>query len=121
MTYLLDTNACIVIINQSAPPSFAQALQITIQRSGGLCTSRIGIHELWYGVAKSKRIDENAHNLSQFLRVPFRVLEFNESDARASGEIRANLARLGTPIGPLDTLIAGQALARGLNLVDWTV
>ena len=45
------------------------------------------------------------------------MLSFDEEDARISGEIRAQLAKKGTPIGPYDVLIAGQALARGLTLV----
>jgi tRNA(fMet)-specific endonuclease VapC len=117
MTYLLDTNACITIINRSASPAFAHALQTAIQQADELRVSSIGVHELWFGVAKSQRIKDNAHNLAQFLRDPFQVLEFDAKDARVSGEIRAGLARSGTPIGPYDTLIAGQALARGLTLV----
>ena len=33
------------------------------------------------------------------------------------GELRAHLERAGTPIGPMDTLIAAQALALGATLV----
>jgi tRNA(fMet)-specific endonuclease VapC len=47
----------------------------------------------------------------------FAVLEFDKEDARRAGEVRALLASKGTPIGPYDVLIAGQALARGLVLV----
>jgi len=35
--------------------------------------------------------------------------------------VRARLERLGTPVGSFDTLIAGQALARGLVLVTHNV
>lgn len=34
-----------------------------------------------------------------------------------AGAVRAHLAARGTPIGPYDVLIAGQALARGIVLV----
>jgi predicted nucleic acid-binding protein/virulence-associated protein VagC len=47
----------------------------------------------------------------------FGVLEFDRDDAREAGEVRAFLARRGTPIGPYDVLIAGQAKARGMVLV----
>jgi tRNA(fMet)-specific endonuclease VapC len=47
----------------------------------------------------------------------FAVLAFDKEDARRAGEVRAMLASKGTPIGPYDVLIAGQALARGLVLV----
>jgi tRNA(fMet)-specific endonuclease VapC len=45
------------------------------------------------------------------------VIEFDQEDARQAGEIRATLAAAGTPIGPYDVLIAGQARARSLVLV----
>ena len=45
------------------------------------------------------------------------VLDFATADARAAGEVRARPRRAGTPIGSMDILIAGQALARGLTLV----
>ena len=54
--------------------------------------------------------------LENFLR-PLRVLEFDSEDAIAYARIREALERKGKPIGPLDTLIAAQAVARGLTLV----
>ena len=44
-------------------------------------------------------------------------MPFDDVDARVAAEIRAVLRRAGTPIGPYDNLIAGQALARDLTLV----
>ena len=44
-------------------------------------------------------------------------MAFDPEDARAAAEIRADLKRKGTPIGPYDVLIAGQSLARGLTVV----
>jgi tRNA(fMet)-specific endonuclease VapC len=49
------------------------------------------------------------------------VVELMREDAREAGRIRAELAADGTPIGPFDVLIAGQALARGLTLVTHNV
>ncbi|RXH03673.1 PIN domain-containing protein [Bradyrhizobium vignae] len=46
------------------------------------------------------------------------ILDLDQQDARAAGEIRAELAKRGTPIGPYDILIAGQAMAHGLPLVS---
>ncbi len=45
------------------------------------------------------------------------VVDFTSDDARMAGAIRADLARAGTPIGPYDVLIAGQARVRDLCLV----
>ena len=49
------------------------------------------------------------------------MLGFDKEDAQAAGKVRAMLAASGTPIGPYDVLIAGQALARGLVLVTHNV
>ncbi len=47
----------------------------------------------------------------------FQTVDFNSEDAKAAGEVRAALVIAGTPIGPYDILIAGQALARNLTLI----
>ena len=53
----------------------------------------------------------------RLLFADFPILDFDQRDAFAAGEIRAALAAKGTSIGPYDVLIAGQAKARGLMLV----
>lgn len=70
--------------------------------------------ELLFGAYRSKRAHE-AFAAFQTLRMP--MLDFTVDDARKAGELRAALTEAGTPIGPYDTLIAGQALARDLTLV----
>jgi tRNA(fMet)-specific endonuclease VapC len=117
MSYLLDSNACIAIINRKASPQFEVSLNRAIRLGNDLNVPSIGVHELWFGVAKSRRVQVNGYNLIQFLKHPFQVLDFDRRDAAMAGEIRADLALRGTPIGPYDVLIAGQALARGLTLV----
>jgi tRNA(fMet)-specific endonuclease VapC len=117
MAYLLDSNACIAIINKKAAHQFEVSLNRAIGLDERLCIPSIGVHELWFGVAKSQRVQANSYNLTQFLKQPFQVLDFDMKDAHMAGEVRAELARRGTPIGPYDVLIAGQALARGLTLV----
>ncbi|MBV9180006.1 MAG: PIN domain-containing protein, partial [Acidobacteria bacterium] len=52
-----------------------------------------------------------------FLR-PLSILEFTSNDAVSYAQIRAKLEVAGTPIGPLDTLIAAQAVSRKLTLVS---
>jgi tRNA(fMet)-specific endonuclease VapC len=56
-------------------------------------------------------------NVARVDALQFPVLEFDHEDAQQAGEIRAHLAKRGTPIGPHDVLIAGQAKARNLTLV----
>lgn len=95
----------------------ADALDMAIQARSEFFVPSIVVHELWFGVAKSQEVAANAHKLSSFLLTQVETLAFEDADAKTAGEIRADLAHLGTPIGPYDTLIAGQALARGLTLV----
>ena len=67
------------------------------------------------GVAGSKRPEAGAEELAH-VATRLEILDFAPEDARAAGRIRSDLRRLGTPIGPFDVLIAGQALARRLTL-----
>lgn len=71
-------------------------------------------HELFYGAFKSQRAGRNVALVDS---LQFEVLEFDKEDARQAGHIRAYLALIGTPIGPYDVLIAGQAKARNMILV----
>ena len=116
MNYLLDTNVCIALINGTSSQVRERYKQA--ERSGAaLSTSLIVAHELWYGVAKSDRVPQNANRLSTFLGRDVALLDYSERDAQAAGEIRAELERTGQRIGEYDTLIAGQAFARNLVLV----
>ncbi len=111
MRYLLDTNACIALLNGS-PPSLVDRVRRHTSSEFGLPAPVT--YELYYGAFKSKYTNRNLELLD---RIAFEVIPFDAADARAAGEVRANLEVIGRPIGPLDTLIAGQALARGLILV----
>ena len=75
------------------------------------------LHELWYGVSKSARRDYNTERVQTFLSGPIELLSFDDADARAAGEVRAELERAGSPIGAYDALIAGQSVRRGITLV----
>lgn len=94
----------------------------------------IVVYEIETGIAKSAQPAARRQQFDQLLEV-VRILPFDRSAARQAALLRARLERLGTPIGPLDTLIAGIALAqrstlvthntaefsrvKDLNLVDW--
>lgn len=82
--------------------------------------SSIVLHELVTGAVASQRPDQHLDALA-LLSEAFEPLEFNGEDAIRAARIRADLARDGRPIGALDTLIAGQALARDLTLVTSNV
>ena len=67
-------------------------------------------HELFYGAYRSQRVE---HHLSQVDGLPLQVMEFDREDARRAGQVRAELAQAGAPIGPIDVLIAGQGPGAG--------
>lgn len=112
MRYLLDTNAVAALLNDPAGRLSGRVRQ---HRPADIGLSAIVTHELYYGAFKSQRRDRN---LDLVDALQFEVVPFDKEDARQAGEIRATLAALGTPIGPYDVLIAGQACARGLALVS---
>ncbi|MHB1085040.1 MAG: PIN domain-containing protein [Thiobacillus sp.] len=109
--YLLDTNAIIALLNDVESPLGRRARQ---HKPADICMSSIVAHELFYGAFKSQRA---VHNVALVDSLQFEVLEFDKEDARQAGQIRTRLAIKGTPIGPYDVLIAGQAKARKLILV----
>jgi tRNA(fMet)-specific endonuclease VapC len=116
VAYLLDTNACIALINGS-PSSVRGRFSKAIHIGGEIYTSSVVLFELWYGVDMSSRPQANAERVGLFLSGPVGVLPFDDADARAAGMLRATLERIGKPIGAYDLLIAGQALARKMTLV----
>ena len=113
MNYLLDTNICIALINQKSARVLRRLNQLN---PGDIGISAITLAELRYGADKSQAATRNHQALDRFL-LPLEVVPFDELSAVAYGKIRADLARKGTPIGPLDTLISAQALALGVTLV----
>jgi tRNA(fMet)-specific endonuclease VapC len=111
MRYLLDANAVIALLNDTTSKTAQRARR---EKVGDVAVSAIVAHELFYGAFKSRRAIQN---LALIDALQFEILEFDKEDARQAGEIRALLASKGTPIGPYDVLIAGQALARDMILV----
>lgn len=111
MKYLLDTNTLIAIFNdQRSKPS----KRLRRHEPGDVVTSSIVIHELYFGAFKSGRPVDNVARLD---KLQVQTLALDREDARSAGEIRAVLKKAGTPIGPYDILIAGQARARNLILI----
>ena len=111
MRYLLDANVVIALLKDTTS---ATARRVRRERIGDIAISAVVSHELFYGAFKSRR---RIQNVAVIDALRFVVLEFDKEDARQAGEIRALLASEGTPIGPYDVLIAGQAVARDMILV----
>ncbi len=109
--FLLDTNTVIALLNDT---SSKPAKRVRLESPSDIAISAIVAHELFYGAFKSRRTTQNVALVDS---LQFEVLEFDKEDARQAGEIRAFLLSKGTPIGPYDVLIAGQAIARNMILV----
>jgi tRNA(fMet)-specific endonuclease VapC len=120
MDYLLDTNACIALINDH-PAVVRGNLQKASAAAAHILVSSVAVFELWYGVAKSAKQDFNRKRLETFLSGPILVLPFDEADSRSAGTLRAALEASGKPIGAYDLLMAGQALRHHLTLVTSNV
>jgi tRNA(fMet)-specific endonuclease VapC len=116
MSYLLDTNTIVALLRNN--PAGVRERYREAQAAGDyLALSSVVLFELWYGVAKSSQVQENTERLRVLLSGDVDLLDFDDEDARAAGQVRATLEKAGTPIGAYDLLIAGQALRRKLTVV----
>jgi tRNA(fMet)-specific endonuclease VapC len=118
--YLLDTNACIALINNKSP-SVRTRLQKALAQDEKVLVSSVVAFELWYGVAKSARPESNARLVETFFAGPVSLLAFEPEDAKVAGRLRAGLEAVGKPIGAYDLLLAGQALRHQLTLITANV
>ena len=111
MEYLLDTNICIYIIKKKPAEVFEKLKKVML---GDVGISSISLAELQYGIEKSSNPEKNREALEIFL-TPIEIVDYGYEASVDYGKIRAELERKGTPIGPLDMLIASHA--RSLDLV----
>lgn len=112
-TYLLDTNACIHVLNDSSAAvtaRFAAESPATVR----LCS--VVKAELLFGARKSNRVAKVLTSLERFFR-PLVSVAFDDECAAEYGRIRADLERAGTPIGANDLMIAAIARRHDLTLV----
>tara|TARA_B100000949_G_C13884250_1_gene285939 strand:+ start:106 stop:510 length:405 start_codon:yes stop_codon:yes gene_type:complete len=131
LKYVLDTNICIYTIKNRPP-----AVRATFNKHANqLAISTVTLTELLYGAEKSASPEKNLSAIEGFV-ARLDVLDFDAAAAAHTGEIKAELARAGTPIGPYDAMIAGHARSlgmivvthnrtefdrvSGLRVVDWT-
>lgn len=112
MLVLLDTDVIVELL-RARNESLISRVEAQLPECA---ISAVTLAELRFGAAKSSDPIRNGEQLNLLLTL-LHVLDLTENDATHAGEIRAELERAGTPIGAHDTLIAGQARARGLMLV----
>ncbi|MCA9982106.1 MAG: type II toxin-antitoxin system VapC family toxin [Anaerolineales bacterium] len=110
---MLDTNACIQILNNGSP---LLVRRMQSHSPTAIYLSTVVKIELVYGAYYSTRVAQNLRKLENFF-APFTSLPVDDTCVAHAGQIRADLQRTGTPIGPYDLLIAATAVAHNLILV----
>jgi tRNA(fMet)-specific endonuclease VapC len=112
INYLLDTNICIFTI-KCKPPEIREQFR---RYHGQMAISAVTLMELIYGAEKSQAPERNLAEIEGFA-ARLELLEYGSEAAKHTGQIRAELAKVGKPIGPYDQMIAGHARSRGLIVV----
>jgi tRNA(fMet)-specific endonuclease VapC len=112
MKYLLDTDTCIAALR--GDPGAVGWLQG--KAPVDCVVSSVTVYELAVGVAKCRDPRRESAKVDHFLAT-VRVMPFDGPAARKAAEIRAGLEKRGLGIGPYDTLLAGQAVAHGWQIV----
>jgi tRNA(fMet)-specific endonuclease VapC len=110
--FLLDTDTSIHFM-KGKPEVIANFAK---HGPGTVFVSAISYHELLYGALRSGAVERHLAVIAEFI-APLTVLPFTQASAGHSSQVRQDLAAIGQPIGPLDTLIAGHALEHQLTLV----
>ena len=113
MRYMLDTNICIYAIKHKPEKVFQKLQEVEPE---DVCVSSVTYAELMHGVEKSVAVEKNRLALSMLL-ANIEILDFDVDAADCYGKIRADLEKKGTPIGPLDMMIAGHAQSLGYTVV----
>lgn len=114
--YILDTNTLIYFFKGQG--RVAQNLANITPEEIGIST--IVLFELQVGIAKSTSPAKRTEQLQQILsRV--HIVPFDRDAAMTAAAIRTQLEQQGTPIGPMDILIAGTAVALQATLITHNV
>ncbi|WP_386692620.1 MULTISPECIES: type II toxin-antitoxin system tRNA(fMet)-specific endonuclease VapC [unclassified Lonepinella] len=112
LKYMLDTNICIYAIKQNP----IHVVQKLAQYEDQVCISSVTLMELYYGADKSSNPVKNRFEIDYFVG-NLVVLDYDAKASSHTGNIRADLARKGMPIGAYDSMIAGHARSQGLVCV----
>lgn len=112
MKYMLDTNTCIFIMKEDV----TVLNKLSNIDFSHICISSISLSELEYGVCKSQQYERNRKILDNFIKY-FLIIPYSNNVAVEYGKIRAELERMGKPIGAMDMLIAAHAITENLTLI----
>ncbi|HTD60897.1 MAG TPA: PIN domain-containing protein [Gemmatimonadaceae bacterium] len=114
--FLLDTNTCIALIRRRTEGAERILRRLVRHAVTDVAVSSLTVAELEFGVARSRDPAGNRARLDQFL-LPLQILPFDDAAAARYGPVRADLEARGLGIGPIDTLLAAQALSLSAAIV----
>lgn len=112
LKYMLDTNIAIYTI-KNKPGEVRQAFNA---HDGQMGISSVTLMELIYGAEASTAVERNLRDIEGFA-ARLEVLPYDSDAAIHTGQLRAELKKMGRPIGPYDEMIAGHARSQGLVVV----
>jgi tRNA(fMet)-specific endonuclease VapC len=110
---LLDTNTCIYFLNRASEKIVKQFKELSPSQ---IKLPSITVAELYYGAEKSKFKAKNRERVKRFVST-FEIVSFDEKACTTYAKIRHSLERSGTPVGPMDLLIASIGLAHNFTVV----
>lgn len=113
MAFLLDTNACIAVLNGSSARLISR---MKGHHPTEFHVSSVVRAELCYGARKSRQVAKNLESIDRFCE-PLHMLDFDHTCAEEYGAARAELEALGAPIGPYDLMIAATGRAHSLTVI----
>ena len=113
MSYLLDTDICIYILNAKDPNLQKRFREHAVE---GLSVSALTEAELYFGALRSTSPAQNRERI-QLLLDPITIIPFDSTAAHHFAEIKLALAQQGRPTGAMDLLIAATAKAYNFTLV----
>jgi len=112
LKYLLDTNIVIYVIKRRP----LEVMGVFNENTGRMAISAITLSELYHGAEKSAKVAQNLAAVEEFSSM-LEVLPYSAKASQHYGAIRAELERVGRPIGVNDLHIAAHARSEGLTLV----
>ena len=113
MIRLLDTNTCIYFLNRASEKVVQQFKELSPSQ---IKLPSITVAELYFGAEKSKFKAKNREKVKRFVST-FEIVSFDEKACTTYAKIRHSLERSGTPVGPMDLLIASIGLAHNFTVV----
>ncbi|MEQ9107749.1 MAG: tRNA(fMet)-specific endonuclease VapC [Limnobacter sp.] len=112
LKYMLDTDICIYAI-KNQPAEVKRAFE---NHYGQFCISAVTAMELVFGAEKSSNVERNLTVIEGFI-ARLDVLDYGKAAATQTAQIKAELAKKGSPIGAYDVMLAGHARCQGLIMV----